>query len=63
MVGDDLLDAFGVADLLGVSKNTTYRLIRRGTLPASGQWPDWFGGPTLRTTWPAVASGPASFGT
>jgi len=39
VVGDDFLDAFGVAELLGVSKNTAYRLIRRGTLPVSGRWP------------------------
>ncbi len=39
MVADDLLDAVAVAELLGVSKNTAYRLINKGTLPASGQWP------------------------
>jgi len=38
-VDDDLLDAFALAERLGVSKNTAYPLINNGTLPASGGWP------------------------
>ncbi len=38
VVGDDLLDVYGVAYHLGLSPRTAYRLMSDGTLAASG-WP------------------------
>jgi len=37
VAGDDLLDVYGVAYLLGVSPNVVYRLMNDGMLPVSGR--------------------------